>query len=99
MHEELRDIPDVSEKGMFGCWVWLVGGNLLCGAREDAMLVRLSKDDDAWALKMAGVTPMMTGSRRMPGWVWADPRVYGNDAMRRKLLDAALRFVLSLPRK
>lgn len=42
---------------------------------------------------------MMMGSRRMQGWVRAAPEAYGDDALRRKLLDAALGFVRSLPAK
>jgi hypothetical protein len=37
--------------------------------------------------------------RRMSGWVRATPETYGNDALRQKLIDAALRFTASLPRK
>lgn len=99
IHDELREVHGLSEKAMFGGLVWLVGGNLLCGARVDGMLVRLGKGNDGWALQLAGIVPMMSGNRRMTGWVWADVRAYGNDAVRGRLLDAARRFVLTLPRK
>ena len=39
--DELRPESGVTEKAMFGGWAWLVNGNLLCGARDDGMLVRL----------------------------------------------------------
>jgi hypothetical protein len=97
--DELREEPGITEKAMFGGWVWLVNGNLLCGAREDGMLVRLGKDKDAWALQIPGIVPMISQGRRMQGWVWAAPEVYGKDALRRKLMDAALEFARSLPAK
>lgn len=97
--DELRTEPGITEKAMFGGWVWLVNGNLLCGARDDGMLVRLGKDRDAWALEIHGIVPMTSRGRRMQGWVWAAPEVFGNDALRRKLLDAALEFARSLPQK
>jgi len=97
--DELRSTPGITEKAMFGGWAWLLGGNLLCGARQDGMLVRLGKGNDAWALALAGVEPMVSRGRRMHGWVRADARVYGDDGMRRKLVDSALEFVGSLPRK
>lgn len=99
LNDELAEVSKVTSKGMFGGWAWLVRGNLLCCARHDGMLVRLGKGNDAWALKLKGVEPMMSGTRRMEGWVRAAPSVWGNDARRRKLLDAALDFCRSLPAK
>ena len=84
---------------MFGGRAWLMSGNLVCGARDDGMLVRLGKDRDAWALEMPGIGPMFSRGRRMQGWVRAAPEVCGNDALRRRLLDAAFAFVRTLPVK
>ena len=97
--DELRPESGITEKAMFGGWAWLVNGNFLCGARDDGMLVRLGKDRDAWALKIPGIVPMTSRGRRMQGWVWAASEAYGNDALRRKLMDAALEFARSLPAK
>jgi hypothetical protein len=97
--EELQGEKGLTEKAMFGGLAWLVNGHLLCGARNDGMLVRLGKGNDAWALKTRGIVPMVMGERRMHGWVRAVPEAYGDDALRRKLLDAALAFVRSLPNK
>jgi hypothetical protein len=35
----------------------------------------------------------------LQGWIWAASQAYGNDALRRKLMDAALEFARSLPAK
>ena len=99
LNEDLQDERGLTGKAMFGGWAWLLNGNLLCGARKDGLLVRLGKDNDAWALKTRGVVPMIMGERPMHGWVRAAPEAYGDDALRRKLLDAALAFVRSLPAK
>jgi hypothetical protein len=99
LNGSLGEVPGLTQKAMFGGMAWLVNGNLLCGARDDGMLIRLGKDRDAWALKIAGIIPMMIRGRPMSGWVRAAPAVYGDDALRRKLLDAALDFSLSLPKK
>lgn len=87
------------EKAMFGGWAWLLDGNLLCAARDDGMLARLGKDRDGWALDMPDVVPMISRGRRMQGWVRAGPSAFGDDALRRRLVDAALAFVRSLPAK
>ncbi|MEO7480308.1 MAG: TfoX/Sxy family protein [Sulfuriferula sp.] len=97
--EELQSIPDITEKSMFGGLAWLLGGNLLCGARDDGMLVRLGKGHDAWALEIPGVVPMLSRGRHMPGWVRASGNVYGEDALRNRLITCAIEFVHSLPRK
>lgn len=99
LNDELRAEPGVTDKAMFGGWAWLLDGKLLCGARNDGMLVRLGRDKDGWALATPGIVPMFSGTRRMQGWVRADSQAYGDDALRHKLLTCALDFVRSLPIK
>jgi hypothetical protein len=99
LNEALNGVRGLTQKGMFGGWAWLVNGNLLCGARADSMLIRLGKENEAWALEIPGVAPMMMKERRMHGWVRAAPAVYGDDVLRQKLLKAALAFNKSLPKK
>src|SRR5215510_4315828 len=99
LQEALGNRPGLAGKAMFGGWAWLLNGNLLCGARHDGMLARIGKMNESWALEMPGVVPMISRGRRMNGWVRAGPDAYGDDALRRKLLDAALKFTRSLPKK
>jgi hypothetical protein len=63
------------------------------------MLMRLGKGNDAWALAMPCIEPMIMQGRQMQGWVRAAPEVYEDDMLRRKLLKAALDFTGSLPKK
>jgi hypothetical protein len=99
LREDLEGELGVTEKSMFGGRAWLLNGNLLCGAREDGMLARLGKDKDGWALALPEIAPMIARGRPMQGWVRAGPGAFGDDALRRRLLDAALAFVRSLPAK
>jgi hypothetical protein len=99
VREVLGAEPGLDEKRMFGGLAWLLHGNLLCGARVDSMLVRLGKGQDGWALEQPDVAPMIMQGRRMEGWVRAGPAAFGDDALRRRLLDAALAFVRTLPPK
>lgn len=96
---DLAGVPGLREKAMFGGLAWLLDGHLLCAARDDGMLVRLGKGQDGWAVKTPGISPMINGGRPMTGWVRADEDAYGDDSLRRKLIDAALQFVRSLPDK
>jgi hypothetical protein len=99
LNDDLAQVRGVTEKAMFGGRAWLLHGNLLCGARDDGMLARLGKGNDTWALAIPGIAPMISRGRPMHGWVRGAPEVYENDGLRRKLLDAALDFTKSLPRK
>jgi hypothetical protein len=99
LNDDLADVAGLVQKAMFGGWAWLLNGNLLCGARDDGMLARLGRNNDAWALNTSGIQPMLSRGRRMHGWVRAAAHAYGNDDLRRKLLDAALDFKRTLPPK
>lgn len=99
IRQELGERPGLTEKSMFGGLAFLLDGNLLCGARNDGMLVRLGKGNDGWALALAGIELMVMGDNRMNGWVRAGPAAFGDDALRKRLLDSALAYVLSLPPK
>jgi hypothetical protein len=72
---------------------------LLCGARHEGALVRLGKGNDRDVLKLAGVTPMISRGRIMPGWVRVEAEVFADDVFARALIAAALRFVRALPAK
>ena len=97
--DELDAVGGLARKAMFGGWVWLLQGNLLCGARHEGMLIRLGKGQDGWAIEIDGIEPMFSGTRRMQGWVRAAPHVYADGRLRRRLLDRAMDFVRTLPRK
>ena len=99
LRDDLKAESGLTEKRMFGGRAWLLNGNLLCGARDDGMLVRLGKGSDGWALETPDIVPMISRGRQMQGWVRAGPIAFGDDILRRKLIDAALAFVRSLPAK
>ncbi len=96
---DLAGVRGLTQKAMFGGMAWLLHGNLLLGARQNSLLVRLGKDRDAWALKQPGIELAIMGGRPMNGWVRANADVYGNDALRAKLLEGALAFNRTLPKK
>jgi hypothetical protein len=97
IYDDLRDVAGVSDKAMFGGWAWLLNGKLLCGARDDGLLVRLGKGNDAWALALPGVDQMISRGKRLAGWIRADERVFGDDRIRHLLLSAAVQYVRCLP--
>ena len=99
VREDLGDRPGLSEKPMFGGLAWLLDGHLLCGARDVGLMVRLGKGNDGWALELPDVEPMVMSGRQMSGWVRAGLDTCADDDLRRRLLDAAVTFVRTLPPK
>jgi len=93
------DRPGLTEKAMFGGMAFLLHGNLLCGIRSGSLMLRVGQENEAWALTIPGVDPVAMRGRRMPGYVRALPEAYVDDAVRQRLLDAAVAFTLALPRK
>ncbi len=55
--------------------------------------------NESWALTIPGVDPVLMRGRRMRGYVRAAPESYSRDGDRQRLLDAAIAFTLSLPKK
>src|SRR5579862_387405 len=99
LEDDLKGVRGLTQKPMFGGMAWLLHGNLLLGARKDSLLVRLGKGNDTWALKEAGVELMVMQGRAMSGWVRANAKAYGHDALRKKLIAAAIEFNRTLPKK
>jgi TfoX-like protein len=99
LEDDLEGIRGLAQKPMFGGTAWLLHGNLLCAAREDGMLVRLGKGNDAWALKQPGIELMVMHGRSLSGWVRAGAEAYGKDALRAKLIASAIEFNRTLPKK
>lgn len=97
--DDLGDQSGLTTKAMFGGLAFMLDGHLLCGARTNGLLLRLGKGNDGWALERDGIKPMTMSGKHMPGWVEVDPDACGDDDLRRRLLDAAIAFVSTLPPK
>src|SRR5271169_5444594 len=91
--------PGLTEKAMFGGWAFLLYGNLLCGARRGSLMLRVGRANEDWALTIPGVVPMSMRGRRMHGYVRVATEAYADDVISHRLLDAAVTFTLTLPRK
>ncbi len=99
MRADLGVLPGLSEKKMFGGLCFLLHGHMIGGIGKDGALYRPGKPNEAAALALSGVTPMVMGGRRMGGFVRLDDDGFADDANRRKLTGIALAFVAGLPPK
>ncbi|MBC7167560.1 TfoX/Sxy family protein [Phenylobacterium sp.] len=98
LDEALGGASGLSEKPMFGGLAWMLDGRLLCGASDRGLMARLGKGQDAWALAHPQIEPLRAG-RPLPGWIIAAEDAWCDDALRARLLEAALAFVRGLPAK
>lgn len=99
IESELGNPPGLTGKAMFGGWGFLLYGNLLAGVRKGSVMLRIGADNEAWALEIEGVTPVVMRVRHMKGYVRASWEAYANDAARQRLLEAAVAFTRTLPKK
>ena len=97
--EDLDGVSGLTTKVMFGGLAWMLDGHLLCGARDVGLMVRLGKGNDGWALEQADIEPLSMSEKAMPGWVRAGLDTCADDDLRKRLLDAAVGFVRTLPPK
>ena len=95
----LGDLSGLTEKSMFGGWAFLLHGKLLCGARQGSLMLRVGPGNESWALTIPGVAPVVMRGRRMRGYVRASPEAYAQDDNRQRLMDAAVAFTRSIPKK
>jgi hypothetical protein len=82
---------------MFGGIGFMLNGNLLVGASQRGLLLRVGKDQQSEALAEAGTRPMEMRGRVMEGYVYVDPPVAPRAV--RGWVDMARAFVRTLPAK
>lgn len=99
MRADLGAAPGLSEKKMFGGLCFLLDGNMIGGVGKQGALYRPGKPNEAAALSLPGVTPMVMGGRRMGGFVRLNDDGFADAAIRRKLTEITLGFVASLSAK
>ncbi len=88
----------VREVRMFGGIGFMLNGNLIAGASQRGLLLRVGKDRQAQALGRPGARPMLMRGRAMQGYVYVDPPAL-NERTVRSWLRLALPYVQTLPPK
>jgi TfoX/Sxy family transcriptional regulator of competence genes len=98
MRAVLAGSGEVREVRMFGGLCFMLNGNMVAGASERGLLVRVGKDQQSQALARPGAKPMEMTGRRMEGYVFVDPPPRDERALR-DWLGLAVTFVNTLPPK
>ena len=91
---------EVIEKRMVGGLGFMVDGNLAVAAsRRGGLLVRTDPADAEEVEALAGVEPMESAGRRMPGWVFVEADALKDETDLDAWVARALAFVATLPSK
>lgn len=92
--------PNIAEIKMFGGMCFTLNGNMLVGVtKAGALMVRVSEDQLAQALKQPGAAQMKMGPERvMKGFLSVDPDALSDQSLR-QWVAAATNYVGPMPPK
>jgi TfoX/Sxy family transcriptional regulator of competence genes len=99
VRQALRDRRGITEKKMFGGLAFLLHGKMLVGVWQQSLVVRLGPEQAAEALKRDYVREFDVTGRPMKGWIMVEPDGLDSDKQLAEWIEAAMRFVGTLPRK
>ena len=88
----------IREVKMFGGIGFMLNGNMVVAASKRGLLVRVGKDHHHDALRQPGARPMEMRGKPMEGYVYVDPSVLTEPAVK-SWLQRGLAFVRTLPPK
>jgi TfoX/Sxy family transcriptional regulator of competence genes len=99
IRKQLRQLPGLQEKSMFGGIGFLVNGNMACGVHRESLILRLGAADYAAALKEPHVRVFDMTGRPMKGWVTVSADGYSDSKALSRWLKQSIEFAQSLPPK
>jgi TfoX/Sxy family transcriptional regulator of competence genes len=88
----------IREVKMFGGIGFMLNGNMVVAVSKRGLLVRVGKDEHSEALKRPGARPMEMRGRTMEGYVFVDPPMLNERAIK-TWIQMASTFVRTLPPK
>jgi TfoX/Sxy family transcriptional regulator of competence genes len=97
--DELKSIPGLQEKTMFGGVGFLINGNMACGIHGDGLIVRLGPSGYESALAQPHTRPFDMTGKPMAGWIIVDPKGYEVERDLRHWVQQGVKFAQSLPPK
>ena len=95
----LSAFKGVTEKKMFGGLAFMLYGNMCCGVVGDTMMIRTGPDLYETTLQKSYARPMDFTGRIMRNFVYVDPEGIQSDESFQELVNLAINFASSLPRK
>ena len=87
------------EKNLFGGVGYMLHGNMACGILDDALIVRVGKENYEAVLACPHTRIFESRGRKMGGWVMVDPPGTADNQALAEWIDAGVEFALTLPPK
>jgi TfoX/Sxy family transcriptional regulator of competence genes len=95
----LPELPELTEKKMFGGIGFLVHGNMACGVSGESLMVRIRPDATDAALAQPAVRVFDMTGRPMKGWILVEPAGLKSADELKRWVEQGIAFALSLPPK
>lgn len=89
----------LEEKRMFGGVCLMLNGNMLCHTSKKGLMVRVGKEQEDAALRLAHFAPCDGAGHKMPGFVIIAPEGLHDDKGLKSGLKMAMQYVSALPIK
>lgn len=100
LERALERFPDAVLKKMFGCPAYFIHNNMFAAAHQEDIIVRLSEQDRAEALRLPGITPFTPREgMTMREYVSLPPEIYGSEDAFHEWLKKAWAYAAALPVK
>jgi len=99
VRDVLADVPEVSERRMFGGLAFLVGGHMACGIVGADLMLRLGEAGADAALDHPHVRPMDFTRHPMRTMVYVTAEGIVDDRTLREWVERAVDYVRALPPK
>ena len=99
VRDALAEVPDVSERRMFGGLAFLVGGHMVCGIVGPDLMLRLGEGGADAALNRPHVRPMDFTGRPVRSMVYVAGEGIVADSALRRWIERAVEYVRALPPK
>jgi TfoX/Sxy family transcriptional regulator of competence genes len=100
LREQLAQVENVTEKGMFGGLAFLINGNMAVSAsRRGDLLVRVGPQHSEEALARPHTQQMESRGRPMSGWIWVAEEGLRTKRQLQPWVRRSVEFASSLPPK
>jgi TfoX/Sxy family transcriptional regulator of competence genes len=99
VRDVLADVPDVSERRMFGGLTFLVGGHMACGIVGTNLMLRLGEPGAAAALDYPHARPMDFTGRPIRTMIYVTADGVADHPTLREWVERAVDYVRALPAK
>lgn len=99
LRDFFHEVPDITEKKMFGGIAFIFQGNMCCGVSGDNLMIRVKKEDYDRFLDEPNIHPMDFTGKPMRGFLYVNQEGWKNPKTRLLWLERTWQHCLSLPTK